>query len=632
MRIIPKGCYVIFTLIISGYTYAQNLTEYGAVGLFGDTGTAICKVTTSAFGNSKVKNGAYRFESQQEIKQTNPILISEKIRGAYKSGKKHGVWDIYFEKTSFINEGFKNGQPQFNKTQNSIIAKGIFNRGNPSGEWVIQGYQNSGDTLFVLNCQFENGWVDGKVKYVSPSENILVEGNTKQGLMNGNWYFSYPDGTNEIRTYDKGILLFLLQTSKNDTLKELVFPISKTCQKALLSKTDQDNPLVNFPMSFTFSDGYPKKSKWITSQHDGETNIKRIDSMIGVFMPIWKRDVGIAIGTNRCRYPLSSLEAKEVNDWFTLDKEFKHVCESLKDSIASFKNLRISPEITMALDFSMKQEEIIRKTRPWKNIMERGQLVYYYRNGLVYEYAQELLGKDEWSDTTIQYSSKKSNDFIGFLCENWAARINQAKSIQHGLSQVKSRMNLSREIINLTVEIDRRKVQISEWLNQINGDSTFFLNGFVKSLDSTELGDEYQTELLQFLNETDINIERQVGHKLSRDLDTLYTFIEYLVEANKQLSVIDSFYTEIRIDAFTFERYPVRVKKRFYLMFTELMNHLNEKAATLSFKSKWDLLQSIAEIQQNMYYLKDANTAFIEKRWTKSSDWEKRMNLLRIKR
>lgn len=264
--------------------------------------------------------------------------------------------------------------------------------------------------------------------------------------------------------------------------------------------------------------------------------------------------------------------------------------------------------------------------------MERGQLVYYYRNGLVYEYAQELLRKDEWSDTTIQYSSKKSNDFIGFLCENWAARINQAKSIQHGLSQVKSRMNLSREIINLTVEIDRRKVQISEWLNQINGDSTFFLNGFVKSLDSTELGDEYQTELLQFLNETDINIERQIGHKLSRDLDTLYTFIEYLVEANKQLSVIDSFYTEIRIDAFTFERYPVRVKKRFYLMFTELMNHLNEKAATLTFESKWDLLQSLAEIQQNMYYLKDANTAFIEKRWTKSSDWEKRMNLLRIKR
>ena len=628
----PRSYCVIFAMLVNGFAYAQSIVENGAIGLFGDTGTAVYEVTTGAFGSSKVKNGAYRFESHQEIKQTNPILISEQIKGEYKSGKKHGIWDVFFEKTSFVNVGFKNGQPQFNKTQNNIIAKGTFDKGNPSGEWVIQGFQNSRDTLFLLTCQFKNGWVDGKVNYVSPQDKILVIGNAKQGLMNGNWYFNYPNGNKEIRTYDKGILLFLLQTSGSDTLKELVFPISQACQKALINKTDQDNPLVNFPMSYTFSDGYPKSSKWITSQGEGEVRIKQIDSIMGIFMPKWKKNVGIAIGTNRCRYPLSSLEAKEINDWFTLDKKLKEATRSLKDSIASFKNLRISPEINLALNFSVRQEEIIHKTRSWKSIMERGQLVYYYRDGQLFDYAKNLLSKDEWSDTSFIYKSTKSSDFLGFLCDNWTDRIHQAKALQNSLSQVKSRLNLSREIINLTVEIDKRKVQITDWLKHIHEDSTFFFKGFTQKLDSTALGSDYQKKLEQFLNETDINKERKLGHRLSRDLDTLYTFLEYLVEANKQLNVIDSFYTEVRIDAFTFERYPVRIKKRFHLMFSELMNHLNNEVNTLPFRARWNSLQTIAEVQQNMYYLKDANTTFLEKRWTKSKNWEQRINLFRIKR
>ena len=629
---LPRTYCLIFAMLVNGFTYAQSIVENGAVGLFGDTGTAVYEVTNSAFGNSKVKNGSYRFESHQEITQTNPILISEQIKGAFKSGKKHGIWDINFEKTSFVNEGFKNGQPQFYKTQNRIIAKGTFDKGNPSGEWVIQAYQNSRDTLFLLTCQFKNGWVDGMVKYVSPSEKTMVVGNTKQGLMNGNWYFNYPNGTKEIRTYDKGILLFLLQTSGSDTLKEFVFPISQACQKALINKTDQDNPLVNFPMSYTFSDGYPKSSKWITSQVKGEVRIRQIDSIMGVFMPKWKKNVRIAIGTNRCRYPLSSLEAKEINDWFILDKNLKEATASLKDSIASFKHLRISPEINLALNFSLRQEEIIRKTRSWRSIMERGELVYYYRDGQLFEYAKNTLGKDECGDTLFIYKDTKSTDFLGFLCDNWADRIQHAKALQNSLSQVKSRLNLSREIINLTVEIDKRKVQIADWLKRINRDSTFFFKGFTHKLDSTALGADYQKRLERFLNETDINKERQLGHRLSRDLDTLYTFLEYLVEANKQLHVIDSFYTEVRIDAFTFERYPVRIKKRFHLMFSELMNHLNNEAITMRFRSRWNSLQTIAEVQQNMYYLKDANTTFLEKRWAKSKDWELRINLFRIKR
>lgn len=623
---------MIFAMLVSGFTNAQSIIENGTLGLFGDTGTAVYEVTTNAFGNSKVKNGTYLFESHQEIKQTNPILISEQIKGAYRSGKKHGIWVINFKKTAFVNEGFKNGQPQFNKTQTNIFAQGAFNKGNPSGKWVAEGYQNSKDTLFLLTCQFKNGWVDGKVKYVSPSDKTLVEGNTKQGLMNGNWYFNYPNGNREIRTYDKGILLFLLQTSGSDTLKELVFPISQACQKALINNTDGDNPLVNFPMSYTFSDGYPKSSKWNTSQGLGEIRIKKIDSIIGIFMPKWKKNVGIAIGTNRCRYPLSSLEAKEINDWFILDKKLKEVTASLKDSIASFKNLRISPEISMALNFSLRQDEIIKKTRAWRNIMERGQLVYYYRDGQLFEYAKNLLGKDKWSDTTIIYKGIKSTDFLGFLCDNWVERIEQTKAFQYSLSQVKSRLNLSREIINLPVEIDQRKVQILNRLRHINGDSTFFFDGFTHKMDGIALGEEYQKKLEQFLNETDINIERQLGHRLSKDLDTFYTFIEYLVEANKQLNVIDSFYTEIRIDAFTFERYPVRVKKRFHLIFSELMNHLNNEAKLLPFQSRWNSLQTISEIQQNMYYLKDTNTKFIEKKWAKSTDWKQRINLFRVKR
>jgi hypothetical protein len=67
-------------------------------------------------------------------------------------------------------------------------------------------------------------------------------------------------------------------------------------------------------------------------------------------------------------------------------------------------------------------------------------------------------------------------------------------------------------------------------------------------------------------------------------------------------------------------------------MFSKLINHLNNEAITMRFRSRWNLLQTIAEVQQNMYYLKDANTTFLEKRWAKSKDWELRINLFRIKR
>ena len=348
-------------LISTPFVNAQQVVKHGVTGIFGDTGTAVFNLKKPTETTRPVKEGPYSFESNREFRQANPQLISQKIRGAYKSNKKHGIWKFENHKTEFKNKGFENGSPKFSKIERNLTAQGNFKYGNPHGDWHILQSAES-DSLFTVRMSFKDGWLNGPLYYSNQTEGLKIQGEILQGLLHGQWTFRHGN-TTEQRIYERGVLLFLLTTQGSDTLANLVYPISSVCKKALVQKSDKNNPLVNFPMSLTFSDGYPKSSKWVTAQQSGNRHLKRVDSLIGVFSPQWKSSVGLAFGTNRCRYPLQGAEVKLLNDWLKKDEFFIESVNRLNDSVQSFKNLNLSIEITLAREWIKKQKQIIRKDK-----------------------------------------------------------------------------------------------------------------------------------------------------------------------------------------------------------------------------------------------------------------------------
>lgn len=617
-------------LISTPFVNAQQVVKHGVTGIFGDTGTAVFNLKKSTETKSPIKEGPYSFESQREFRQANPQLISQKIRGAYKSNKKHGIWEFENHKTEFKNKGFENGTPKFSKIERNLRAKGNFKYGNPDSDWHI--LQSTGsDSLLSVRVGFKDGWLNGPFYFSNQIKNIKITGEILQGLLHGQWTLNLGN-TKEQRIYERGVLLFLLTTQGTDTLENLVYPISSVCKKALVQKADKNNPLVNFPMSLTFSDGYPKSSKWVTAQQSGNRHLKIVDSLIGVFSPQWKSSVGLSFGTNRCRYPLQGAEVKLLNDWLKKDEIFIESVNRLNDSVQSFKNLNLSIEIALAREWIKKQNQIIEFTRTWRKILENGQLIYYYRNGPILEHVKNWLSSDTISQKQWHYKSDTNSGFLLFLDQNWQKRIQKANSLQDELKSIKSKFHLSREVINLSVEIDRRKTEIRQWIKNLYLDSSIHYREFLKDLDSTYLGDTFQAHLDAFLKETNILKEKKLGQELVYALDTLYAFVEYVVEASRQHAVLDTFYTEVRLDAFTFERYRARIKKRLYSISDRTLQHLYKRGAYSLFNERWGTLKTIQQIQQTLYYLRDANTSLMERRWLKTRDWDKRIALFQIKR
>lgn len=151
-------------------------------------------------------------------------------------------------------------------------------------------------------------------------------------------------------------------------------------------------------------------------------------------------------------------------------------------------------------------------------------------------------------------------------------------------------------------------------------------------MNSTYLGDEFQADLDAFLKETNIHKEKRLGQDLVNSLDTLFAFVEYVVEASRQYAALDTFYTEVRLDAFTFERYRARIKKRLYLVSNRTIQHLYQQGSHSLFYERWKTIKTIQQIQQNLYYLRDANTSQMDRKWLKTRDWDKRIALFQIKR
>ena len=131
----------------------------------------------------------------------------------------------------------------------------------------------------------------------------------------------------------------------------------------------------------------------------------------------------------------------------------------------------------------------------------------------------------------------------------------------------------------------------------------------------------------EFINETDIQQEQILGNRLLESLEGL----DQLCTESKKLfylwSSIDTFYTEYRVDAFTFERLKIRNKKRLFELFN---TYVAQEIKVISQKNIQERLSGVRELKrlfQAFFYFRDRQTNGLERRLLKTKTHEERRRI-----
>lgn len=575
-------------------------------------------------------NGPYRFESKNEQKHPNWSVRNYMESGFYSDGAQNGDWNYSESHSTLQIDNFNGKAPEYRIETRISTNKGSWRKGVRNGSWTYEVYDNP-ETLKVLRERlrygFENGWLQGMVEYELPIEQIKISGLVNQGLLEGDWFFRDSGKITEHRVYEKGVLLSLSLFSKSDT-QTYTYPLSQRCSDALKTK-EKTADLAQYPMSLTFSDGYPKNSLWIKIQESGVQYLGQIDACIAALLPEWGRVTGLSMGTNRCIYPLSTQEEGDLSQFLQRFEDHGTEVARLKDTLATFRNYDLSPFISKTKAWIQTQERRLRYTRSWKEIMESGRLVYYPRGGLLYSFAKSLLDTDtlntEHGTEYIGYP-QTNKDLLAYLNLNFAQRIETANALMDSLFDIKNRYNLTRSILDLSSLLQERHDSMQ---SRCTIDSLIAspFSAYLADFNTRFLGPPFEKLYRSFLNETDIEKEQEMGMQLLQQLDTLELIRNASALCLKLWEQTDAFYMEMRVDAFTFERYNVRVKKRLFEHLETYIKNESKQHAGDSFIERLASLRRLKNILQKFMYLRDVNTFSLERQLNKAKSYEIQLRL-----
>lgn len=603
----------------------------------GDTGILTLSVTKPTSNANKAElppestwNGPYRFESKNEQKHPNWTIRNYIESGFYSDGVQSGDWNYSESHSELKIDNFNGKAPEYRIETRISTNKGSWRKGVRNGSWTYEVYDNP-ETLKVLRERlrygFENGWLQGMVEYELPIEQIKISGLVNQGLLEGDWFFRDSGIITEHRVYEKGILLSLSLFSKSDT-QTYMYPLSKRCSDALKAK-EKTADLAQYPMSLTFSDGYPKNSLWIQVQESGVQHLSQIDACIAALLPEWGRITGLSMGTNRCIYPLSPQEEGDLSQFLQRFEDHGTEVARLKDTLATFRNYDLSPFISKTKAWIQIQERRLRYTRSWKEIMESGQLVYYPRGGLLFSFAKSLLNTDtlqtENGTEYIRYS-QTNNDLLAYLNRNFAQRTEAANALMDSLFEIKTRYNLTRSLLDLSSLLQERHDSIWSRCTIDSSTATPF-SAYRQDFNTRYLGPPFEKQYRSFLNETDIEKEQVMGMLLLQQLDTLELIRNASAACLRLWEQADAFYMEMRVDAFTFERYNVRIKKRLFEHLETYVKNESKWHAEASFIERLASLRRLKNILQKFMYLRDVNTFSLERQLNKAKHYEIQVRL-----
>lgn len=608
------------------------------VGSLGDTGIVSINLSApwkASFSGDippqKIWNGPFRFQSSKNQKEPQWQNRNYIEIGNYSNGLASGEWTYTEQITNLQIQNLTASGLNYRINTRLISQKGTWKNGIRNGNWTYQLIENPVDNKIVketLTYRFENGWLNGPIAYKNEDSSITIIGQIKEGLMVGDWQFLGSDGTLEHRIYEKGILISLDTKSEGDT-QTWIFPLSSKCLDALKSR-EKTGDLTHYPMSLTFSDGYPQNSKWIQIQKNKGHFLSEIHKKIGLYLPKWQAEIGLAFGTNRCIYPLLAEEETKLAQWLELREKWQNITAKLQDTLLIIEEFPREKKFKEKLQIWIEiQNENWENTQTWQDIMESGRLVYYNRSGEVFNYAKALLKEDilHYSKgfESIKYPNNQ-NKLIAFLVENTQARIDTAAVFMDSLISIQKQYELSKFILQLSAQI--RRLHDSLWA-KCQRDTTRFGPFFalLQDLPNLYLNAPFDLAFQEFINETDIQQEQILGNRLLESLEGL----DQLCTESKKLfylwSSIDTFYTEYRVDAFTFERLKIRNKKRLFELFN---TYVAQEIKVISQKNIQERLSGVRELKrlfQAFFYFRDRQTNGLERRLLKTKTHEERRRI-----
>ena len=630
-------------LFFQSLALAQDIKQYDSI--YKPKSSNSGHATFDYYLNKKgeaIKHGAFVFKSEKRDSVSQNTAIVDFWKGQYKDNVKDGEWvyesQTYAVKIKSISETTVEPVTQTHKTVKTIN----YNNGYPDGAFIFKSnlFEDGRlmETAELLKTTLQDKKINGDFELSFSDKvhgKITLKGKAVNGLMQGVWEILYDtERIKETREYKSGILLTLTKVQENDTIVNLVYPQSDIITEALANETSDQ--LINSPLSLIYSDGYPRNSKYITEQLDGEAILNRALRAIFRYDTEAYDKNGLPLGTNRAFYPLTSNEKEQLKKWETVEAGFRDKVNGIK--ALEIDNLTFVKDSTIQLiiNWAKQQDSLKNYIKPWNDILLKEQIEYYNRQGLLIDYAKELLGSDtiitESGTHVFHYKPKTQEkpNFLSYIVRNFEDRTHVADSLITVFNDKVEELHLENEALNLNNKIvSKSKTIDSIYKKQLYDNRLYALITKTKKY-YTDI--EFEESFNQFIEEADIASKINQGEIIVSNFELLNQ--AYQVSANivERAKALDSLYTDYVFDPFTYsDGVPTRLKKRLYTIVTdEMTSQIIEKANT-EYQQPAEVLKRLNKIyalQDRLYFLVDKNTIKLERKLRRNKALNDRLTLL----
>lgn len=460
--------------------------------------------------------------------------------------------------------------------------------------------------------------------------------------MEGEWTFEYINAEQqpvvEKRTYKNGFLIKLVQKVRNATIHEIDFPISNKI-RGHIDNPKQKSDAVNKPLSLAFSDGYPRNSEFITLQQRGNTIISTAITNLLKNEEDFSIKFGLPIGTNRMFYELSRSEKKILEEWPTVEFEYRSKLNRLQTDKELNFLYNQDETISMINAWLDNQVKLMEYIKSWNNILSRNEIIYYNRNNkALIKYTEDLLDKD-----TLTYAGKKEviaykqgvleeKSFLFMIADNFKQRAVVADSLIKVYEKKIEVLKLSDNISRLKTDIQASQLQLDTIFSSkvIPGEYRNLYNTFKNNY----LGESFANKYTLLDNDAIFMEDRiRVGDSLVQDIRLIQRIDIKLHTISKNRKIIDSLYTEYVFDPFTFtDKVPKRIKKKLYDIIAEdVTRELLKKAeSSASLLEAYNYINQLLLVQQRLMFFYDKETSKIEKQLKKKQPLEEKLRIIQI--
>ena len=614
----------------------------------GYSGRATFKYHTGVDGKH-VKDGQFVFNSKKVDSSGGMNVRNMVWKGDYSKNLKENDWEYVTVSNKLklidINEDFEVAYELYSEKEK---LKAQYKYGKPSGKWRLE-REILKDSKAVKLISAIRGNMDqskfyGSVEIFGLDEQdqpYTIEAEVEEGLLIEQCMIQYVEGNRqieEIRLYDQGFLLKLVKTDRQtgDTLVDLNLPLSQQIHSFL--RGEGDEKAAGRPLSLHYSDGYPRSSTYIREQKSANKLIELSLKDLFKFEKDYFESNGLPLGTNRLHYPLQAKEKEVLKEWPNVEFKFRDkvtALEELKD--ANFKYNK-NDTLNMIDAWVDRQSYLLSYIKTWNQIIAHDEIIYFNREGQLYNYAIDLLKEDTLkagdSYSIVNYELKNDIDssFLFYVVSNFESRIHVADSMSANYQRIVKQLNLADEILQQEWQINTLKKHLDSMYSGIpETRQKAELMGKIKERFLTSKFEKKNQEFIQFKGPKEMH--KAKGDSLVFDLrllkDTYYTIEEIFYTAAN----IDTLYTEYVFDAYTFnDRFPKRIKKKLYQsgaedLFEELLKLASEQPSPVEMRAT---LNRVRSLQERMIFLADKNTSKLERKLRTKLTMEKKFELMKI--